>query len=319
MKELLNFKNRDELHLVETTINPEVLKNLPSYKMHSEESLCCYDDSYSMMYIVLQSMGEGIYWAYLRDYAVGYIKELGTGVFIYDESQFEGNIDFEVIAGTDLAKRVASGEINLDQEIYNYYHMLPPKADMRLVHSGPVISVIEAATRLGCSGSRVKKMAESRMLEAYRRNGEVMITEESVNSRLAYIEHYGKPTKNHYAVITPEMTDACYKAAIDARNGAAGIDEIANEISQETGMNKNSARMYIKAVLAMLGGEPFTKDINTYSVNRYLDRIYKDFGAKVMSTAWRAIETRNEEFKKEKGYLHAYYREAVARSKQIHI
>ena len=325
MRELLNFEEYDEFRLEETTINPEVLESLPSYKMHSEGSLCCYDDSYSMVNVVLQDMGAGTYWAFLRDYGVGYIRELGSGLFVYDESQFEDGTEFAVIAGVDLGRRVESGEIDLDKEIYDYFHVLPSKADVRWLHSGPVISVAEAANRLGCSGSRVKKMAESRMLEAYRKDGEVMITEESVDSRLAYIDQHGKPTKsttfemmNRCAVMTPDKTDACYNAAIDVSSGGADVDEMARQISQDTGMNENSARMYIKAVLAMLGGEPFTKDINTYSVNRYLDRIYEDFGAEAMPTARHAIAARNEELKK-KGYPYAYYREAVSRSRQIHV
>ena len=322
MKELLNFDNYDEFRMEETTINTEILKSLPSYKMHSEGSLCCYDDSYSRVSVMLQDMGAGTYWAFLRDYEVGYIKEFGAGFFIYDERQFEDDIEFAVIAGVDLGRRIESGEIDLDRELYDYFHVLPAMADVRWLHLGPIISVAETAKRLGCSGSRVKRMAESRMLEAYRRNGEVMITEESVDSRLAYIEQHGKPTKsttfammNSCAVMTPDKTDACYDAAIIVNGGYADIDEMAREISQSTGMNENSARMYIKAVLAMLGGEPITDDINKYSVNRYLDRIYEDFGAKAMPIAQHAIEARNKDLKKPR----AYYREAVSCSRQIHV
>lgn len=325
MKTILNFDDCDELRLTEIAINPETLQSLPSYRMHSEGSQCCYNDSYPTLYIILQDMGFGTYWAFLRDYEIGYIKELGTGVYLYDEEKLKTSLSFVKIAGIDLARRVDAGEIDLDQEIYDYYHVLPPKMKVNMVYSGSVISVADAANQLGCSASRVKKMAEDRMIEAYRIGGDVLITQESVDSRIAYIEKHGKPTKNTtfrtmnlYAVMTPETTDACYDAAIEIWQKGADINDKAYEISRNSGMSKNSAWMYIRAVIAMLGGEPFTKDINTYSVNRYLDRIYEDFGTERMPIAWRAIEARNADLKKQ-GYFYAYYQKAIERSKQVHV
>lgn len=324
MEPLLNFHDYDVWQMEETTINPSVLEKLRSYRMHGEGSSCCYDDSYSMLQIVLQDMGRGAYWAFLRDYGIGYIREFGAGFYIYDEEEYDDDLDFCVIAGADLGKRIDAGEVNLDQEIYDYYHVLPSKADIHMVHSGPVVSVLEAANRLGCSSSRVKKMADDRMIEAYRRGGEVLITEESIEARIAYIRRFGKPTRStsfatmsRCSTMTAAMTDACYDAAIGAGRDERSIEAAACEVSRATGMNKSSAKMYLNAVQAMLDGGSFDKDINTYSVNRYLDRIYEDFGAEAMPNAYRAINNRNEALKK-MGYVYAYYRKAVERSRKIH-
>jgi hypothetical protein len=61
---------------------------------------------------------------------------------------------------------------------------------------GDLIPVGEASVILKVSEARVKKMAEDRVLDGYKRNNRVYVSKADVEQRKAYIEKHGKPTKS---------------------------------------------------------------------------------------------------------------------------
>ena len=123
-----------------------------------------------------------------------------------------------ICAVCDIRKMITAGVIDLDRELYNYYHVLPTGASIEWNYSGKTITVSEAAEMLGCSASRVKKMTEDRMLEGFKVGNDLRITLESVECRQTYLEAHGTPRKgtsfqamNRNLKMTPEMTGACYE------------------------------------------------------------------------------------------------------------
>lgn len=79
--------------------------------------------------------------------------------------------------------------------------------------------------------------------------------------------------------VTPEMTEICYqyaKIAYEQRN--VDIDDLAEKVAVDTGMNENTAKMNIGSIKAMLEGVEFNRILSSKSLGICLDLIYKDYG-----------------------------------------
>lgn len=157
-----------------------------------------YDRSYDDMHILIEAMDE-VYAVYLKDYNFGYIKPLGECIYevkcnckISDCETYTN----EVIL-PDLNRKIENGEIDMDKELYDYYHILPdsyiPFFDSKISN---YITVGETAKLLGVSDSRVKKMVADRVLDGFKREGRVYLSKIDVEQRKAYIDKHGKPTKS---------------------------------------------------------------------------------------------------------------------------
>ena len=98
-----------------------------------------------------------------------------------------------------------------------------------------------------------------------------------------------------YTKMTEHMMDVCYaygqKAYRDPRANLAGFAAAA---ASETGMNRNSAFMYICAVKNLLEGRVFKRAISTKALRRYFSSIYRDFGAAGLSNAITAARAHIE-------------------------
>lgn len=92
-----------------------------------------------------------------------------------------------------------------------------------------------------------------------------------------------------YSKTTDQMIDACYSFGKIANNNNRGnIGGYANVVSSQTGMNRNSAFMYICAVDCLLGGKVFKRAISTKALRKYLSSIYGEFGKTGLEKAIKA-------------------------------
>lgn len=157
-----------------------------------------YDRLYSDIHILVEVL-EGVYAAYLKDYSFGHIKPLGECVYTLDDqiSKNDSVTYLHTQVMPDLNRRILSGEIDLDKELYDYYHILPDSYIPFIENNiSDHINVAEAASILGVSNSRIKKMVEDRVLDGFKRDNRVFLSKADVENRKVYIETYGKPTKS---------------------------------------------------------------------------------------------------------------------------
>jgi hypothetical protein len=156
-----------------------------------------YDRSYGDIHILVEVM-EDVYAIYLKDYNFGHIKPLGECIY---EVNCKNNVSdyecylYEVIL-PDLIRKISDGEIDMDKEVYDYYHILPD-APFDVSRISDHVTVSEAAKILGVSDSRVKKMVADRVLDGFKRESRVYLSKLDVEQRKEYIEKHGKPTKNN--------------------------------------------------------------------------------------------------------------------------
>lgn len=91
--------------------------------------------------------------------------------------------------------------------------------------------------------------------------------------------------------VTPEMTRLCYekaKAAYD--NQYLDTNILAEEVSNQTGMNYNTAKMNIGSIILMLKGEEYNRLLSADSLGLCLDMIYRDFGMQGLKKALNATK-----------------------------
>lgn len=101
----------------------------------------------------------------------------------------------------------------------------------------------------------------------------------------------GQPKTNEstatYRKMTDEMTDLCYRGGKRVFAGEKPAD-VASEIAAQSGMNQNSAIMYLYAVDAMMQGTVYKRAINAKALRRYFDSIYSEYGNAGLKRAIRA-------------------------------
>ena len=89
--------------------------------------------------------------------------------------------------------------------------------------------------------------------------------------------------------VTPEMTRLCYEKAKSVyKNPYLDTNDLAEEISSQTGMNFNTAKMNIYSIVQMLKGEEYNRLLSADSLNLCLDMIYQEFGKQGLQKALTA-------------------------------
>lgn len=171
----------------------------------------CYEPDYSNMDLLIEDVGEqGVYAVYMKDYGFGYMKPFGECIYDLEEEYVEafnaGKVTdsesgIERVLLPYLEEKIVSGEIDLEEEFYGYYHDIPeikiPGMEKRL--NEDLVTVKEASEMLGVSAARVKKMVADRVLDGFKRNGKVWISKAEVQSRIDYIAEHGKPKRGRSA------------------------------------------------------------------------------------------------------------------------
>lgn len=173
---------------------------LPSKKKKKTE--VDYERDYSNMRLLIQFMGD-IYALYLKDVAFGYIRPLGLFLFEYELSPEADALRYsnpEKFIKDHLLIHIEgdmwdeTSGLDLKNEIYDYYHDIP--ADKKRVNGrdmdpNALLTVKQVAKMLDVSEARVKKMVSDHVLDGYKFVNKLLITNESVNARIEYIEEHG--------------------------------------------------------------------------------------------------------------------------------
>ena len=90
-----------------------------------------------------------------------------------------------------------------------------------------------------------------------------------------------------YTKMTDEMIEICYKCGQMVFKGE-NAQELADDVAEETGMNRNSAFMYIYVVSSLLSGEVFKRAISKKALEIYFKKIYQDYGSDGLKNAIKA-------------------------------
>ncbi len=81
-----------------------------------------------------------------------------------------------------------------------------------------------------------------------------------------------------YMKLTDEMIDICYRCGKKAAAGEK-VQELADDIADSTGMNRNTAIMYVYAVREMLTGTIYKRAISAKAMKKYYDMIFNEYGS----------------------------------------
>lgn len=90
-----------------------------------------------------------------------------------------------------------------------------------------------------------------------------------------------------YKKMTDEMIEICYKCGKKVVAGE-NIQELADDIAETTGMNRNSAIMYLYAVQGMLEGTIFKRAISAKAIKKYYELIFNEYGSAGLNKAIKA-------------------------------
>lgn len=90
-----------------------------------------------------------------------------------------------------------------------------------------------------------------------------------------------------YKKMTDEMMMLCYQCGKQFNDGA-NPSELADMVVEKTGMNRNSAIMYIYAVSSLLSGTVFKRAISGKALRKYYDLILKEYGSAALKKAIKA-------------------------------
>ena len=105
-----------------------------------------------------------------------------------------------------------------------------------------------------------------------------------MNLKKTWNKKYGKSE-----MITKDNS-TCKMVEIDMVKLANGenAQDLAEKITEATGMNRNSAIMYLYAVQGMLDGVIYKRSINATAMKRYFDWIYNEYGSQGLKKAIHA-------------------------------
>lgn len=99
-----------------------------------------------------------------------------------------------------------------------------------------------------------------------------------------------------YKKMTDDMIDICYKCGKKLCDGES-IQDLADSIVEETGMNRNSAIMYLYAVQGMLEGTVYKRTISAKATKVFFTKIFNEYGSAGLKKAIKGTR------------LHAQYRQ----------
>ena len=102
-----------------------------------------------------------------------------------------------------------------------------------------------------------------------------------------------------YKKMTDEMIETCYKFGKKVHSGE-NLQEIADDVVDITGMNRNSAIMYLQVVCSMLDGVIYKRAINSKAIQKYFDNIWNESGSEGLKKAVKATRL-HMEYRKECG------------------
>ena len=123
------------------------------------------------------------------------------------------------------------------------------------------------------------KQAQNRTINIQTYNDEISNEEDNYTAQM-------EPTVP-YKKMTDEMIDICYKSGKQVVAGES-VQELADDIADSTGMNRNSAVMYLYAVQGMLEGTIYKRAISAKAMKKYYDTIFDEYGSNGLRKAIQA-------------------------------
>ena len=124
--------------------------------------------------------------------------------------------------------------------------------------------------------SRIKKLEE-----------DVEELKQSRQNNVVEQENATSASSVSYTKMTDEMIEICYKCGKMVFQGE-NAHELADDVAEETGMNRNSAFMYIYVVSSLLSGEVFKRAISKKALEIYFKKIFQDYGSEGLKKAIKA-------------------------------
>ncbi len=124
--------------------------------------------------------------------------------------------------------------------------------------------------------SRIKKLEE-----------DVEDLKQSRQNNVVEQENATSVSSVSYTKMTDEMIEICYKCGKMVFQGE-NAQELADDVAKETGMNRNSAFMYIYVVSSLLSGEVFKRAISKKALEIYFKKIFQDYGSEGLKKAIKA-------------------------------
>ena len=104
-----------------------------------------------------------------------------------------------------------------------------------------------------------------------------------------------------YTRMTDEMIDICYTMGkIAFQNRGANLWTLADQAAAQTGVNRNSAFMYICAVKSMLEGTVYKRIISAKASKTYFDNIFAEYKREGLIRALKATDL-HVEYRKQCG------------------
>ena len=133
--------------------------------------------------------------------------------------------------------------------------------------------------------SRIKKLEEevTELKQALLSSSSVSISDDAI----ANVLDERNDGAVSYTKMTDEMIDICYKCGKKLASGE-NAQELADDIAESTGMNRNSAIMYLYAVQGMLDGTIYKRAISAKAMRRYYDTIWNESGSAGLKKAIKA-------------------------------
>lgn len=110
----------------------------------------------------------------------------------------------------------------------------------------------------------------------------ILSTEVSANTEQSTENVSSSPTQ--YQKMTDEMIKMCYSVGKKMLSGG-NAQELADNLVEMTGMNRNSAIMYIYAVHGMLTGTTYKRAINAKAMKYYMKTIFDEYGSQGLKKA----------------------------------
>ena len=148
--------------------------------------------------------------------------------------------------------------------------------------------------------SRIKKL-EDDVANLKNRVSELETPSASNETQEAGNDETAQQSGGSYTRMTDEMIRACYVMGKTAfHNRGVNLWTLADQASTQTGVNRNSAFMYICAVKSLLEGTVYKRAVNVKALKTYFDNIFTEYGRDGLLRALNAT-CKHVEYRKQCG------------------
>lgn len=106
--------------------------------------------------------------------------------------------------------------------------------------------------------------------------------------------------------IPNELIPLAYKLSKKVYEGKLTFKEAQNQLAENGQMNYSSTADFLRNFRSLMEGKQFARTLNSYSMEYFIDHIYKDYGSTTLSNALKALQ------------LHYLYYEGLQNGREMH-